>query len=160
MYPCYFDATAAETSEVVAFRADCEALGVVSEMDNWYVTEEWAGKFSEHLRRLRPLAESGNPLAQYSVAVIYMIGYTHSSLEDRIASYQDDVAKTTDWLVRAARQGMVVAIDNLITHGQGPEVERLRSIAMEVDAERKSDKVFELGETWRRAYGDEGHEGK
>jgi hypothetical protein len=153
MYPCYCDPALADISEIHAFHLDCEAVGPICDLDQWFLTEEWKAKFEEHLRRLLPIAEQGNPFAQYFVAVIYLFGFRYSSHKECQDNYEKDTVEGTKWLVRAARQGVVVAIDNLITNGKGPEVERLSKIHFEIQEEIKNGASFPPGETWRRAYG-------
>ncbi len=154
MYPCHFDILTFEVPEVLQYREDLASLGMVSDEANWYVTEEWAEKFRMHERALEPLAFAGNPLAQYSIAAIYLLGVKYSSLAKCSANYENDVDVMTAWLLEAARAGMTGAIDTLISSGRGAEVERLRGIAMQVHAERTQGIEHPLGETWRRAYGD------
>lgn len=153
MYPCYFDEKAAETPEILAFWADCEAVGVVNDLEQWHITPESAEKFQRHLLTLTPHAEGGNPLAQYSIAAILMIGYCYASAEQHLANHDRDAAVMTSWLVRCARQGLVAAVDNLVTSGVGPEAERLRAIAAQVSEETKCGNIYPPGEAWRRAYG-------
>lgn len=152
MYPCHYDVKSAETSEITAFWADCEALGAVCDVNNWHVTTEWADKFAQHLRSLFPLAEGGNALAQYYVAAIYMLGYCYTSAEEQAENYQRDMLEMSKWLERAARQGIVAAVDNLVTMGVGPEAERVRVISREVLELRKAGHLLPIGETWNRAY--------
>ena len=139
--------------EVTEFRTDLETLGMVSDEDNWYVTEAWAEKFTGHLRRLAPLAEKGHVLAQYSVAVIYMFGLCYSNRNIAEESYQKDCLAMSQWLEHAAKQGYMIAVDNLVSVGVGAEAERLRLIVREVILDKESGKTFLPGETWRRAYG-------
>jgi hypothetical protein len=47
-----------ETDEIRAYLADCDALGMIGDLEDWYVTEEWAAKFRSHLQKLLILAES------------------------------------------------------------------------------------------------------
>ena len=153
MYPEYFDRTAAETPEIQASVHDRAALGVVCDLNNWYVTPERAARFRQHLSVLLPLAEAGNPLAQSEVAAIYMLGCCYSSESEFRGNYRSDILAMSDWLARAARQGVTVAVDNLVSIGIGPEAERLRALALEVEHDHRSGRQFPPGETWRRAYG-------
>jgi len=114
--------------EVELLQDDTDALGKVNDSENWYVTEEWAKKFRSHLKAILPLAEKGDPVAQYNVATIYLCGYLYSSEEKAIRAYKTDAIVMSEWFERAARSGYVVAIDNLISTGVGHEAERLKDI--------------------------------
>lgn len=153
MYPCYFDWESAKTSETEAYLADCEALGKVNDENNWYVTEEWANKFRMHLDSLRAIAEKGNPLAQCYVAAILLLGNCYTSSQEQLLNYPRDAEEMSYWLERCARQGLVAAVDTLVTCGVGPESERLREIASQVFEEMGQGYELAPGETWRRAYG-------
>lgn len=153
MYPSDDNFEVDVPPEVSRFRSDEETLGVVNDMENWYVTAEWAEKFNAHLTSLLPLAEQGNVLAQYSVAVIYMTGLHYSSLADRDVNAENDYIQMSLWLARAAKQGYMCAIDNLGAIGVGEEAERIRTIIREVFKEMEEGQTFPRGETWRRAYG-------
>lgn len=145
-------------SEVTAFRQDRESLSVINDLEHWYVTERWAGKFREHLSQLQPLAESGNILAQYSVACIHMLGYCYASEEAFMSNWLSlDAPEMSKWLIRAARQGYLCALDNLCTTGIGPEADLVRSVSKKISQEIKEGHVFLSGETWRRVFG--GQEG-
>ena len=120
--------------EVKAFQADCEALGVISDGESWNVSEEAAGRFQDHLNKMLPLAEDGNPWAQYNVAVVFMNGYLQTSLGSVKENYQKDCEKMSYWLEKAAKKGFFAAVDNLVTSGVGEESERLRNIFREVEA--------------------------
>lgn len=142
------------TDAVAAFRCDADSLGVVNDLDNWYVTEDWAGKFQEHRRQLLPLAENGNVLAQYSMAAIHMIGYCYSSESAFAAKWLSvEVVEATKWLLLAARQGHMCAVDNLGSIGVGIEADLVRATWAEVNAERQAGKVLALGETGMRLFG-------
>jgi len=154
MYPCYFDIKSATTDEITAFHHDSDLLGMIYDLDNWYITDAWAEKFRQHVQKILPQAEAGNPLAEYIIGVIYLYGFCYSKQEDYEKNLEYDTLEAIKWLIRSARQGMVVAIDNLLASGDGaiPEVQRLRKICNEIEIEIKQGKVFEPGETWRRAY--------
>lgn len=142
-----------ETEEIRAFWADCDAVGVVNDLEHWYVTEEWAAKFRSHLQTLLILAESGNPWAQSYVAGIYMVGYCYTSYAEFERNYERDAAEMSNWLVRVSRQGIVIAVDNLITTGVGPEAERVRGIWREMCGRAPDKDRVSIREAWRRAYG-------
>ena len=129
--PSYFEIPA----EVTAFWRDSENFGMICDLDHWYVTPEWAKKFQAHLASIQPIAAAGNPWAQYSVASIFMAGYLHCAQDDCIANHDKDSKELSLWLEKCARQGFVVAVDNLITNGVGSEAERLRRISREVESE-------------------------
>ena len=117
--------------EVESLLEDSKALGQVNDGNNWYVTEEWAKKFRRHLKALLPIAENGDPVAQYYVATIYLCGYLYATEEDAIRAYEKDALEMTKWFERAAKSGYVVAIDNLIAIGVGREAERLKKLYLE-----------------------------
>lgn len=153
-YPSDLDFNSDETIETKAFWSDIDLLGPVSNSEDWHVTDEWATKFQLHLERLLPLAERGNVLAQYAVAAIYMLGCRYSTSEEHLANSEHDLVEMTKWLVRAARQGYLVAVDNLISAGYGSEAERVRSIYREIQEEIGKEHVpYPVGEVMRRAYG-------
>ncbi len=117
--------------EVESFLNDTEKLGGVSDGEHWFVTEEWAATFREHLKILLELAENDVPQAQYQVGVIYSCGYIYSSEDEALKNSEDDRIKLSYWFERAARGGVYVAIDNLLALGVGKESERLRSLYLE-----------------------------
>ncbi|NJN47163.1 MAG: sel1 repeat family protein, partial [Candidatus Competibacteraceae bacterium] len=82
-----------------------------------------------HFNKLLKLAEAGDPWAQYNVGNMYFGGYLYSSEEDFKNNYETDIKKCSHWLEKAARQGFVAAVDNLVVVGVGPEAERLREIS-------------------------------
>lgn len=123
--------------EVTAFNHDCSDLGMICDLEHWYVTPEWAAKFQAHLEKLLPIATAGNPWAQYSVASIYMCGYLYSSQNDYDANYYKDSQAMSLWLEKCARQGFVAAVDNLVVVGVGPEADRLRRISNEVESQTR-----------------------
>ncbi len=154
MYPSDNKFEVSLTPEVAAFRRDTESLGMVNDLENWYVTESWVEKFQEHLRQLLPLAEGGNVLAQYSVAVIHMCGYLYSSEEEFEANwFSVDGIEATKWWVLAARQGYMCALDNLGSTGVGPDADLVRAVHTKIAEEIKEGKSFPPGETWRRVFG-------
>ena len=64
-----------------------------------------AGNYAEALQILLPLAESGNPEAQFSVGCIY----------DPIFGIQGDATKAISWYRQAAELGHPIAQNNLAT---------------------------------------------
>lgn len=64
-----------------------------------------SGNYAEALQTLLPLAELGNPEAQFSVACIY----------DPIFGIQADATKAISWYSQAAEQGHPIAQNNLAT---------------------------------------------
>jgi hypothetical protein len=153
-YPSDSQFESDETVEIVAFWRDLDSVGPINDCSGrWLISEEWAAKFRMHLQTLMPLAERGNVWAQYGVASICMLGCRYTSNEEQMANCEHDLAEMTRWLVRAARQGCAIALDNLISAGYGAEAERVRSICHEIEAEKKAGKLFPEGEVMRRAYG-------
>lgn len=153
MYPTDDNFEVNVPPEVERYRSDLEALGVVNDLKNWYLTTEWAEKFDAHYNSLFPLAEQGNVLAQYSLAVILMMGLRYSNIEAAKANYSDDIIQMSRWLEMAAKQGYMCAIDNLGAVGVGEEADRLRAIIFEIFQKKEKGATFPPGETWRRAYG-------
>ena len=152
--------------EVKEFHKDCDSLGMISDSENWYVTPEWCQKFKKHFEKLLNLAESGEPWSQYNLGNMYLNGYLYSSMEEFQTNYENDVIAGSKWLEKAARQGFVAAVDNLVVVGVGPESDRLREISREVEKEHpeyiqkweKDENIpvimpsfFEA--VWERAYG-------
>lgn len=123
--------------EVVAFHNDCEALGKVNDLENWYITTEWRLKFKEHETNLLKLAESGEPWSQYNLGTIYSSGYLYTSCEEFQKNYENELIEVSKWLEKAARQGFVAAVDNLVTIGIGAESDRLRRVSQEIEKENQ-----------------------
>jgi hypothetical protein len=46
--------------------------------NNYEVTPAWAKTFNDYLEKLEPLAESGDPWAQYNLAVLLWVPYIYS----------------------------------------------------------------------------------
>ncbi|MDO9214703.1 MAG: hypothetical protein Q7U23_12825 [Methylococcales bacterium] len=119
--------------EVHRFQDDCDKLGMLCDMDNWYITDEWAKRFQTHLECLLAVAEAGNPWAQYNVGSLYIHGYLYSSAKAYEEHYEEDVIQGSLWLEKAARQGFIAAVDNLVVIGLGEEANRLRLISNMVE---------------------------
>lgn len=64
-----------------------------------------SGNYTEAFQLLLPLAESGNPEAQFSIGCIY----------DPIFSIQADTTKAISWYLQAAEQDHPIAQNNLAT---------------------------------------------
>ena len=121
--------------EVTKFQNDCESLGMIQDLENWYVTLEWSEKFKYHFEKLLNLAENGEPWSQYNLGNIYFGGYLYSSKEEFEKNYENDAVVGSNWLEKAARQGFVAAVDNLVVVGVGLESDRLREIYREIEKE-------------------------
>ena len=121
--------------EVKDFQSDCDLLGMICDGNNWYITPEWAECFKKHLKKILPLAEAGDPWAQYNLGSIYTGGYQYSIQEEFESNYEADTLEGSKWLEKAARKGFVVAVDNLVVIGLGDEAERLREISKKVKQE-------------------------
>lgn len=119
-------------TEVVAFQHDIDALGMICDSDHWYVTAVWAERFQKHLENLLPVATAGNPWAQYNLGTLYASGCLYYSWLDYEKNYEKDIALASTWLEKAACQGFVAAVDNLVVIGVGEEAERLRAISKEL----------------------------
>ena len=153
-------------NEVADYRKYCDSVGLICDLNGWYVSVEKAAKFRVHLNKMLPMAEAGNPHAQYSVACIYMLGQIYDQEENYIKNYESDANQMSYWLEKAARQGFVIAVDNLVVVGKGEEADRLRAIAQDVkrdhpDFEKTSpeDKTMSVilpsffEKVWEIAYG-------
>jgi len=114
--------------EVKRFQDDVNKLGLVCSEKGWQITADWAIRFNNHLKSLIPLAERGDPIAQYNVAIIYMNGYLYSSESAAKNNYEIDKIEMSKWLECAARAGIAAALDNLITSGVGAESDRIREL--------------------------------
>ncbi|MGZ8248066.1 MAG: hypothetical protein ACXWUF_08525 [Methylomagnum sp.] len=136
-----------ETDEIRAYLADCHELGMVNDLERWYVTEEWAAKFRSHRQKLLILAKPGNPWAQCHVAGLYVLGSCYTSYAEFEKNYERDAVEMTNWLVRAARQGIVMALDPLVMVGVGPEAERVRAIFNELYEQVPDKRCLPLRET-------------
>ncbi|MGH1540023.1 MAG: hypothetical protein ACRBHB_06355 [Arenicella sp.] len=114
--------------EVQSFLDDSKSLGAINGGENWYITENWALRFHEHLNTLLLLAEQNDPMSQYQVACIYYLGYLYTSEKEAIENYESDIEKASYWFEKAAKNKVYSAIDNLIVVGVGEEADRLRVI--------------------------------
>lgn len=121
--------------EVKIFQNDCDLLIKDKDASEWLVDKEWSERFRTHLNILEPLAKLGDAWAQYSISVIYMLGYLYLDEDEMAQHYEKDVATLSYWLEKAAKQGFITAVDNLISTGVGPEADRLRKIFTEVEKE-------------------------
>ena len=119
-------------AEVKELDKDRDELGMMYDLENWYITHEWSEKFKGHLNKLLKLAEAGEPWSQYNVGIIYLLGYLYSSKEEYDKNFEKDALEGSKWLVKAAKQGFIVAVDNLVSIGVGPEADRLRTISREI----------------------------
>ena len=122
-------------NEVKEYQSDCEALGMIQDLEKWYVTPEWSQKFKKHWEALLNLAEAGEPWAQYNLGSMYFGGYLYSSRDDYEENYESDVMTGSYWLEKCAKQGFVAAVDTLVVVGVGDEAERLREIYRKVEKE-------------------------
>jgi len=117
--------------------------------NKWPITKEWAEKFKIHRDRMLPLAENGDALAQYRIANIYMLGYLYDSELKAREHYQEDAIILTKWLILSAKQGVIAALDNLLSNGVGAEAEKIQEIARSMWSETEGDtssfnKIMEL----------------
>jgi len=152
-----------EPEEVKDFHRDSEKLGILYDLNGWYITKEWSLIFKEHFNKILVLAEGRNPWAQYNIGNIYFGGYLYSSQEDFEKNYESDLIEGSKWFEKAARQGFVAAVDTLVVVGVGSEAERLRTVAKDVEKEHPefiqkregneyiTPSLFEA--VWDRAYG-------
>lgn len=121
--------------EVKEFHKDCDSLGMINDSENWYVTSEWSLKFKKHFDKLLKLAELGEPWSQYNLGNIYFSGYLYSSIQEFQKNYEHDAIIGSKWLEKAAQQGFVAAVDNLVVLGVGSESDRLRKISNDIEKE-------------------------
>ena len=61
-----------------------------------------------------------------------MLGQIYDQEENYIKNYESDANQMSYWLEKAAWQGFVIAVDNLVVVGKGEEADRLRAIAQDV----------------------------
>ena len=119
------------SSEVQKYWNDTESLTKEwheKNMQGWHVTEKWVKKYQYHLSTLLPLAENGDAMAQYAVATIYLTSYLYDNEEDAINNHDKDALEMSKWLTLAAKQGVLSAIDNLITTGTNKEAKKLMAL--------------------------------
>ena len=64
-----------------------------------------------------------------------LLGYLHDSKQGYESNYERDAAVGSAWLEKAASQGFVAAVDNLVCVGVGDEANRLREISKLVKKE-------------------------
>lgn len=150
MYDHYIPSHLPVAAEIKAYQDDLQTLGVINDEKNWYVTKEWAAKFRKHFEKMLPLAQNGDPLAQYQVATIYMIGCLYDSESEMMENHEKDSIEMTNLLLLSAKQGVVAALDNVLVNGVGTEAERLRQIYQEVKDENGNASFKKIME---RAYG-------
>lgn len=115
-------------AEVVSFNKDSDALQHEHDLSKWSLTDKWLEIFQQHYNNILPLAKSGNAVVQYTIAIMYMVPYLHKTHEEHVANYENDSAEMTYWLEKAAKQGILGAIDILIVEGIGAESDRLRKL--------------------------------
>jgi len=143
---------------VSAFQRDTETVGLVCDEHGWYITHEWATKFQAHLDALQPFASEGFVAAQYSIAVIYMLGYIYASESEFTSHQETDAEKIHFWLEKAAASGHLGAIDNLLAIGTSAEAMRLRNLvrdSLDFEAAPAPLKGSEINmrKLFQRAYG-------
>ncbi len=93
-------------------------------------------EFSSLKALLKPHAEAGHGLCQYALASIWWLGLCCENEEEYRGTYEAAIHEATRWWIAAASQGHWPALDNLITSGVGPEAERARVAAREVERQR------------------------
>jgi TPR repeat protein len=128
LYDDYIPAHLPVAPEVEAYRSDFDAIfnKFAAKPDAWHVDKEWADKFRKHREKLLLLAESGDALAQYSLGTLYMSGYLYTSVPEAINQQTQIEPEMTKWLLSAAKQGVIAALDNLLSVGVGEEADKLR----------------------------------
>jgi hypothetical protein len=86
---------------------------------------------------LTPHAHAGNVRCQYALAtIVYLDLCEEDETEEEYLSRHDEAgccAAATPWWVAAANQGYWAAVDSHIVMGVGPEAERARTVASEVE---------------------------
>jgi hypothetical protein len=122
-------------NEVKKYLSDTEGLGMIQDLNNWFVTPKWCQKFKQHRINLHKLAMEGEPWSQYHLGNMYFNGYLYSSAKECEENYQADIELGSHFLEMAARQGFVAAVDNLVVCGTGEESDRLREITKDVENE-------------------------
>lgn len=125
--------------QLLDYWADVEVFRTTHDPEDWPVSEEIAETYKAHLISLKPLADSGNDLARYAIASIYLLGLAYSDEEAREKCEEEDHAKMTQLLCQCAENGMSVAFDNLVTSGTGEIGEHARAAAREFEESTKPD---------------------
>jgi len=113
LYDKYIPAHLPVTPEVQAVEDDFNAITEAFDGKNCPLNTACTIKFKKHRNNLLPLAENGDALAQYKLGIIYWLGYLHESEAKAIEHHQEDLVNSTKWLILAAKQGVIVALDNL-----------------------------------------------
>lgn len=108
---------------------DTFSAGCRTTRGHWFGQAE---EFIELRTLLIPHAEGGNPDCQYALASIAFLGLCCRSQEEFEASHKRLEEEAVPWCIAAARQGCWWAVDNLLVSGKGPEADRARAMAKEV----------------------------
>jgi len=117
-----------ELLEVEKFQKDLSLFFEEQGLDNNHVPKKWLIKFKKHYNAILPLANSGISLAQYSIAMYYMFAlFRENGLQSK-QDFIEDTLAMNQWLIKAAKQGHIGAMDNLLSSQHGEEPEKLRNI--------------------------------
>lgn len=125
--------------ELTDFWAYREAWSKSHEPEDWPVSQEAANMYRWHLDRLAPLAESGNILAKYAMASIYLLDLLYPDIATREKNIKEDSTTMTRLLCECAENGMVFAFDNLVTSGTGEIGDSARAAANDYEHIMKAD---------------------
>ena len=77
-------------------------------------------------------AEAGNCDCQYALGTMGLLGLCCESQAEFEAGRERALQEATPWWIAAGKQGCSWAVDNLIVCGKGPEADRARAVAKEV----------------------------
>jgi hypothetical protein len=118
------------------FQAASNAYGEICKKapERWHRPD--VAKFTALQRELLPKAESGDMHCQYALATMLSIGLCCESEEHFLEGHAAAQEAATHWWIKAAKQGYLPALDNLITSGTGAEVQRARDLSRQLEQER------------------------
>jgi len=136
--------------EVKAFQDDDNLRGEEWNGDGWHMTAKWVPVFQKHKAMLEPIAESGSAWAQYATASIYMCCLLHPDEDTAMKAAENDNRECTQWLLMAARQGFLPALDNLGSVGVGSEADRIRALTKSIKftPDQNTDDIQLLEKAW------------
>ena len=125
--------------ELHDFWADWETWGKAHNPEDWPVSTDAAAMFERHLKCLQSVADSGDDNARYAISSIYLLNLIYSDVSTRAERYDRDRSTMTELLYQCARNGMVVAFDNLVTSGVGEMAKSARAAARDYETIQNPD---------------------
>ena len=125
--------------EVEVWRRYVEALDRNTKLcstdpSRWHQPDTRA--FTQLRDELLIFAREGSARCQYAVATIHWMGLCCESEEEYVERCQSLLEEATVWWVLTASQGHYWALDNLLTCGVGPEAERVRVAARQLELQK------------------------